>query len=494
MNPSWSLEGFAPGQPDPDAGSVNAGDSLQQALALSGKLRCCAPWLSVEPASRSSRRRRLWELDGHAHCPVIGVCLPLASARRLAGKALGGQVLAGDYELHCGLVTDCKRRTRLAEQVNKALDERHALALRAAAACKTTPDLAAWWRAHAPGDGLAGALWAVITHPDCDTGLEQQVLGEVHMRQHQVGHEQRADWGRLQALQRENAAQQAELSSLRTRLAQQAAELGAQREAAQVQAMRLRGDILSRDTRIAQLEQEAASLRCAAPDLPARRVLAEQLQQARERAQALQRALDRVQAAPAPVIAPLRSEMALSRPRPATGGPPEAGPDGLVPGLAGPTSATPSDCTAFEQKPDAGCSEGAGADSDAAGGMAGALPGLRARTVLCVGGRAGTVPSYRALLEGLGAQFQHHDGGQEHSAHRLQASLAAADLVVCQAGCISHDAYWRVKDHCRRTGKRCVFVESPGTGALERALKAALAASPEPGPVHAPAQSPARAR
>lgn len=39
------------------------------------------------------------------------------------------------------------------------------------------------------------------------------------------------------------------------------------------------------------------------------------------------------------------------------------------------------------------------------------------------------------------------------------ASLAQADWVICQTGCISHDDYWRVQDHCRRTGKPCLLVE-----------------------------------
>lgn len=45
----------------------------------------------------------------------------------------------------------------------------------------------------------------------------------------------------------------------------------------------------------------------------------------------------------------------------------------------------------------------------------------------------------------------------------LDASLAAADLVVCQTGCLSHGAYWRVQDHCKRTGKSCMLVEQPET-------------------------------
>lgn len=64
----------------------------------------------------------------------------------------------------------------------------------------------------------------------------------------------------------------------------------------------------------------------------------------------------------------------------------------------------------------------------------------------------------------------HHDGGEEESANRLGNQLQAADVVICQVGCISHGAYWRVKDHCKRTGKPCLFLETPSRSALERAL------------------------
>ena len=51
--------------------------------------------LTISPPSHGSRRRRLWELDGHTHCPVIGVCLPLAMLRRLVNKGVGGKALGG---------------------------------------------------------------------------------------------------------------------------------------------------------------------------------------------------------------------------------------------------------------------------------------------------------------------------------------------------------------------------------------------------------------
>ena len=45
-------------------------------------------------APTSSRRRRLWELTHACHCPVVGVCIPLDTLRRLVNKALGGKALA----------------------------------------------------------------------------------------------------------------------------------------------------------------------------------------------------------------------------------------------------------------------------------------------------------------------------------------------------------------------------------------------------------------
>jgi hypothetical protein len=93
------------------------------------------------------------------------------------------------------------------------------------------------------------------------------------------------------------------------------------------------------------------------------------------------------------------------------------------------------------------------------------------RSVLCVGGRSGIVPVYRAVIEDKGGRFLHHDGGEEDRVAQLGTHLQSADLVICQVGCVSHNAYWRVKEHCKRTGKPCLFVESPSRAALERALQ-----------------------
>lgn len=45
--------------------------------------------------------------------------------------------------------------------------------------------------------------------------------------------------------------------------------------------------------------------------------------------------------------------------------------------------------------------------------------------------------------------------------------------MICQTGCASHGAFWRVEDHCKRTGKTCVLVEQPGALRIVRIHPAA---------------------
>lgn len=48
----------------------------------------------------------------------------------------------------------------------------------------------------------------------------------------------------------------------------------------------------------------------------------------------------------------------------------------------------------------------------------------------------------------------------EISPAMLHISQYAADLVICQAGCLSHGGYWRAQDHCNRTGRSCILSDA----------------------------------
>lgn len=386
--------------------------------------RCCASLPAPAQPEAGSRRRRLWELGTHAHCPVVGVCLSLETMRRLASKLL---VLSGeedDYTLHCALVTAAERRNAVSEALQRELEQRFALDVQQAAKkAKCADSLMAWWRSRAAQGEIAGPLWATLSHARCGEWLEMRVLGQVHMLQHQVGAAQRVDWQRHkeliaehQALSREYAQAQERITAWRQEQAQTQAE--GEREHLQ-----LRAANLGLQTQLEQAREQLARWRALSPELPERLALQQRLQEQTERAQALQRERNRLQQqAQSPAISPL---------------------------LPPPMSVAPPEPTPTQ---------------------------LGQRVVLCVGGRSSTVPLYRRAVEDCGAQFLHHDGGAEHRPAQLEPQLAAADLVICQTGCISHDAYWRVKDHCKRHGKRCVFVDTPSRSAFERALAQAASA------------------
>jgi len=379
---------------------------------------CCAAHAAPPPAT-GSRRRRLWELGSHAHCPVVGVCVPLERVRQLAKKLLVLQGDEDDYTLHCSLVTAAARRNAVAEALQKDLEQRFALDLKQAAQAKCRDGLMAWWRGRAASGEIAGALWATLTHPRCDEWLEMRVLGQVHMLQHQVGAAQRVDIVRHRELATEHQALARDYAEVQQRVSAWSLEHAREQQAWEQERLQMRAAQISLQTQLGQAREQLQRWQAERPDLPEREALQQRLAEQVERNQALQREINRLNSRPAD------AEPALPLP------------------------------PAIEEAP--------------------VVPPvvLEHRVVLCVGGRGGSVPQYRQAVEGCGAQFLHHDGGSEHKPAQLEPQLAAADLVICQTGCISHDAYWRVKDHCKRHGKRCVFVDTPSRSAFERALAAA---------------------
>ena len=391
----------------------------------------------IDMRGTSSRRYRLWELPSETHCPVVGVCLPMPVLRRLIGKALGSSPIADDYEFHVAAVSECARRMPISEAMQRELDRRYAIMLKRFAQAKTTEALAGLWENSLQGADIAGALWATLTHARCDPELRERVCRDIHMLQHQAGACHRAELQRLDKLKEEHAILAHELAALKERHAREQAQRAAEASSLQAEVMKLRGRLLARDFSLSSLQTDLAMLEAAVPDLRAREELARRVELQQRRIQELERdrTLWQQRASKESERAEALSQEARSlRAR-------------------------------LEQREVAVDERGEGELAD-----------LRHKAILCVGGRQAVVPSYRQLIECTGGRFLHHDGGEENNPAQLEASLAAADLVICQTGCISHGAYWRVKDHCKRTGKRCVFVDKPSASSLARCLRSLDAA------------------
>lgn len=382
------------------------------------------PELTV-PASTGSRRRRLWEMGHECHCPVVGVCLPLDTLRRLVKKVCEGVAMADDYEVHVGAVSECMHRNRLSEALQNELDRRYALDVQRFKAAKTTHALAELWN-HAMRKGdVAGAFWAALAHPRCDAVLQEVLCRDMHMLQHQAGAMVRIDTAKFNAVLDENAVLTRELGRAQERSTRLLAEKSSEVAHISMLHVRAQADNIAKESRIGFLSEDLAALKAANPSVEAVARLQRKIDQMVDRQSELEaqnQALRHKLAAAAKALEALAAE------------PP---------------------CSAEQLEPR---------------GSPVTLH-LNQKNVLCVGGRSGNVANYRDVVERVGGRFAHHDGGLEDSHSVLDASLAAADLVICQTGCISHNAYWKVKDFCKRTGKRCVFVENPSTSSLVRGLE-----------------------
>lgn len=389
----------------------------------------------------SSRRRRLWDLSRDTHCPVVGVCIPLAVLRRLISKALGGIAQADDYEIHVGAVAECSYRNRVSESLQEDLDQRYALTIKRFRAAKTAQALTQLWLEAIYQGDVAGAFWAGLTHPLCDLGLQEGMCRDMHMLQHQAGATVRADILRFNAVLEENALLTREIARQQERQTRHMQEKTLEIDKLQQSLVQLRAECIGKESIIAYLNTDLQALKNSIPELDSRQRLQQKIDQMSAR-----------QVESEQQVRELKNKLLQINKRASGNG------DNAVANTAEqqnyPGDATKTRTTEARQHR--------------------TIPitlQLEQKNVLCVGGRSGNIASYRDLVERIGGRFAHHDGGMEDNPNLLDSSLAAADLVICQTGCISHNAYWRVKEFCKRTGKRCVFIENPSVSSLARGLK-----------------------
>ncbi len=385
------------------------------------------------PPASGSRRRRLWDLDHHCHCPLVGVSLPIDTLRRLVNKALGGSAVANDYEVHAGAVSEAARRCKLSELMQAELDARYAREIQTFKAAKNALALAELWIKYLKAGDVAGAFWAALSHPRCDVPLQEAMCKDLHMFQHQAGAGVRLEMARFNALAEENAVLGRELGKVQERITRVIAQKTADMERLQSELLQARAESIAKDSRMAFMAQDLEALQATIPQLEERQRLQKRLDQVTQRQQELEAH-----------NADLRRRLAVAE-------------------------RVASERAVVERS---------AAESVAVQDVQAVVVQLHQKVVLCVGGRSGNIANYRDVVERVGGKFAHHDGGVEDNASVLDANLAAADLVICQTGCISHNAYWRVKDFCKRTGKRCVFVENPSASSLERGLVQMALAKP----------------
>jgi len=226
----------------------------------------CEEYANQKSAAHGSRRRRIWELPHQCHCSVVGVCFPLLTLRQLVNKAMGCKAAEDDYELHVGTVAECSKRNRLSELLQKDLDVRYARSVQTFKSAKNTGSVTELWTAAVQRGDLPGALWATLTHPRCDDALQEVVLRDMHMLQHQAGAASRVDMARFNEMVKEHGVLVRELARAQERCTRVISDKAAEIESLNKQLIRQRAISVGKETRIAFLVQDMAQLKSELPE------------------------------------------------------------------------------------------------------------------------------------------------------------------------------------------------------------------------------------
>jgi hypothetical protein len=393
-----------------------------------GPLREGSAWLP--PAGR---RRTLFDLSPMLHCSIIGTCLTMAELRKILVKAAGDRIQKlSDHDVHTQGVRLAALKGPASKLLNKALDTRHHVAIRQFAKAATEHDIRELWSAARREGQIEGAYWAAITHPSTSEACLQHVFGDVHMLSHLVGSSNRADVRRLLAFE-------SEIADLKTSLNDMAGAM--------------RSGFSRRDSEIQQLRRALASAdRQGSDDAVADDVAAAQRRSLRDLRQQLDAAMlraERQQKSAAEAKARERSLQARLDAAEERGRQLE------------------NELHALEECMRATSGQDAGREA-----RQDRRPlSLADRTILYVGGKSGTIPNLRDLIERLGGFFLHHDGGQMQNIGLLAGFIRRADCVFFPVDCVSHQAMFAVKRHCGLSRIPFIALHRSSSGSLLRGVE-----------------------
>jgi len=376
----------------------------------------------------SKRPVKLWELSNHYHCPVIGTCLSVEELRKLV-RQCGVEVEDdSDYALHSLFVSHASEANLLSRSAQKHLEKKYAIyRKRFAKITNSNALLQQWHEAWKQGD-IAGAFWAVMTHPVANKVIRHEAYAKIHMLSHQVGSLQRADLRKLHQLEQREIELQARLKELQK-------------------------SVTERDKRLQILQRELEEARWVARQQPkpadANNELQRQLQQAQLEIAKLR---EKTEKAPAQNAA-LQTQVTQLDARLQIEQAERAALEKHLEGLLAPS------CRDCEMSDSEQCPA-----SD-----------MQGRCLLYVGGRNKLKAHFRTLVEQqYGGRFLHHDGGLHGKDQCLYQVLCQADLVFCPVDCISHHACQMVKQFCKKHHKPMVLLRSESLSAFTRGLQESL--------------------
>jgi hypothetical protein len=395
-----------------------------------------APGPARSHSHARKERRKIWNILLVSHCSIIGTCMSVGELRRLARRVgVTNDSQYPDYEMHGWFVEQMSRENSLSRAAQKHLDSKFEGAIRKTASLEDETLFFAYWEEALDKGLVAGAYWAMLTHPALPSSVENRIFGDIHMMSHISGASHRSEARAVCEARREKAEVARRLNRI---VAQRDEELVQARaeiaklttEAREIHGLRqelerLRGafETDERQLRCGALERENAALHAENQRLAERATrLSTECDRLNERVEQLQRlhygeraALGERHASP-----PVEEQAAICA-------------------LSADDADTPRD--------------------------------LCGRCLLYVGGRPRTIYRLKEWISDLNGLLIHHDGGLEDSPAILGQLVRRADAVFFPIDCVSHSAVNIVKSLCDSHGVPYAPLSSAGAAAFTRAVR-----------------------
>lgn len=401
------------------------------------------PGLS-KPVKKHSSRLKFWELNSRYHCAALGTCLTLKELRQIGKKAdIDGIGTWTDYEMHVSFIHALSDKCYVSTLVNKLLDKKYKLNILQFSKTKTENERIELWNEAVISGNVAGAFWALLTHPDTVENTLFQVYGKVHMLSHLSGATARIDMKEFYNLEKYNESLEALLKENETKAKKKLdkKELEINRLKAELESAR------ADNKRLQSAQQELETLK----HFP----LVEGLQQ-----QLSQLTIDFDNAVTRSVRSKTSEEKWKQR---ATREQEQKQTlEQQLYGLAEEKISVENTLAQLLNKQQDN-------DDDCAS-CPNSNPDLCGRCVLYIGGRSGQYSHFRQLVEQQNGQFIHHDGGREDGHQKLASIVSKADVVLCPLDCVSHNAMNAVKRHCQNNTKQLVFIPHASLSAFSKGL------------------------
>ena len=399
----------------------------------------------IKQSKKRTSRLKFWEINGRYHCAAVGTCLTLNDLRLIGRKARVKEMNTWtDYEMHVTFIHTLDEKCHISNLVNKQLDKKYKINILQFSKTKCEQDRVDLWHEAVVTGDIAGAFWAMLTHPDSTENTLFQVYGKVHMLSHLSGATARIDMIEFYHLEKKNKALEEQIKKNETisnkKIEKKEKQLSRTKE--QLAAIKLVNKALRSDQKELEVIKKAPLVENLQDKLEKANFELETALDAKQRAENTeekwkQRATrEQEQKQQFELQLANLEEEKLSL-------------ENTLSNLLGKKQDGVDDCASCPNT-----------NTDLCG-----------RCVLYIGGRGSQYTHFRQLVEQQNGTFVHHDGGREDGHQKLASIVSKADVVLCPLDCVSHTAMNAVKRHCQNNTKQLVFIPHASLSAFSKGLE-----------------------